>query len=161
VLDGDRSRAALQPTLRLVLVGVAAGAAMAAVTYVVYPALARVLPFVPADMALLYSAFRAPSPAIAAIALAPLILGEELVWRGLVQGAIVRRLGSWPGVTLAAAVYALALAPLGVPALIMGALLCGIAWGALRVASGSLVPPLVAHLVWDVAVLIWRPLESS
>jgi membrane protease YdiL (CAAX protease family) len=41
------------------------------------------------------------------------------------------------------------------------AFLCGIAWGALRAASKSLLPPLVAHLVWDVLVLLWLPLDRG
>jgi membrane protease YdiL (CAAX protease family) len=41
------------------------------------------------------------------------------------------------------------------------ALLCGIVWGALRAASRSLLPPLVAHLVWDVLVLLWLPLDGG
>jgi membrane protease YdiL (CAAX protease family) len=40
------------------------------------------------------------------------------------------------------------------------ALSCGVAWGALRVASASLVPTLLAHLMWDLLVLLWLPLDS-
>jgi membrane protease YdiL (CAAX protease family) len=72
----------------------------------------------------------------------------------------VRRLGPWRGVTLAALAYALAHAPVGSPLLVAVALLCGIAWGTLRVASGSLVPSLLAHLVWDVLVFLRLPLDS-
>ena len=90
----------------------------------------------------------------------PVILGEELVWRGVVQAALVRRLGPWRGVTLAAVAYALAHAPLGSPVLVVVAFLCGLAWGALRATTSSLVPTLVAHLVWDLLVLLWLPLDS-
>ena len=62
---------------------------------------------------------------------------------------------------LAAVAYALAHAALGSPLLVVVALLCGIAWGALRTASKSLIPPLVAHLVWDVLVLLWLPLDRG
>jgi hypothetical protein len=133
---------------------------MAAATYLVYPLLARIAPVITTDTTRLYSAFRAPSLVIASIALAPVILGEELVWRGVVQAALVQRIGPWPGVTLAAVLYALAHAPLGSPVLVVVALLCGIAWGTLRAASGSLIPTLVAHLLWDVLVLLWLPLDQ-
>jgi hypothetical protein len=33
-------------------------------------------------------------------------------------------------------------------------------WGALRATTSSLVPTLVAHLMWDVLVLLWLPLDS-
>ena len=90
----------------------------------------------------------------------PVILGEELVWRGVVQASLVRRLGAWRGVALAAVAYALAHAPLGSPVLVVVALFCGLAWGALRAQAASLVPTLVAHLLWDVLVLLWLPLDS-
>ena len=114
---------------------------------------ARHVPSIAAEAAALYAAFRAPSPAVAAIALGPVVLGEELVWRGAVQAALVGRFGRRGGVFLAAVAYALAHAALGSPLLVVVAFLCGIAWGALRAASKSLIPPLVAHLVWDVLVL--------
>jgi uncharacterized protein len=158
LLERPSSGSLLQPSPRLIFLGVAAGCAMAAVTYLLYPPLTRVLPFIATDTALLYSAFRAPSPRVAAIALGPIILGEELVWRGAVQAAATQRLGARAGVALAAVAYALAHAPLGSPVLVAVAFACGITWGTLRTTTASLVPPLVAHLVWDVLVLLWLPL---
>jgi len=160
VLDRAASRRLLRPSPRLLLLGAAAGCAMAAATYLLYPVFARLLPFIATDTASLYASFRAPPPVVASLALIPVILGEELVWRGVVQTALVRRLGPWPGVTLAALAYALAHAPLGSPVLVVVALLCGMIWGALRVASASLVPSLLAHLVWDILVLLWLPLDA-
>ena len=160
VFDRAASLRLLRPSVRLVLVGVAVGWSMAAATYLLYPVVARVLPFIPTDTARLYASFRAPPLVIAALALLPVILGEELVWRGVVQTALVRRLGPWRGVTVAALAYALAHAPLGSPVLVVVALSCGMAWGALRSASASLVPSLLAHLVWDVLVFLWLPLDQ-
>jgi len=161
VADREQAGRLLRPSPRLLAVGAAAGVAMAAVTALLYPVLARRLPFIAPDTALLYSAFRAPSLAVASIALAPVVVGEELVWRGVVQAALTRRFGGPFGVVCAAVAYALAHAALGSPVLVAVALLCGIAWGALRAASKSLVPPLVAHLVWDALVLLWLPLDRG
>lgn len=160
VFDRPAASRLLQPSPRLVFLGAAAGAVMAAVTYLLYPVLARLAPFIATDTARLYAAFRPPSLLIASVALGPVVLGEELVWRGVVQAALVRRLRPWGGVTLAAAAYALAHAPLGSPVLVMVALSCGLFWGALRATTSSLVPTLVAHLVWDLLVLLWLPLDS-
>lgn len=160
VLDGAAARGILRPSPRLVLIGAAAGGSMAAGTHLLYPGFARLLPFIAADTVRLYASFRATPPIIASLALLPVILGEELVWRGVVQTALVRRLGPWRGVIVGALSYALAHAPLGSPVLVVVALLCGMAWGTLRAASGSLVPTLVAHLVWDLLVLLWLPLDS-
>jgi hypothetical protein len=46
-----------------------------------------------------------------------------------------------------------------VPLLVAAALLCGTVWSTLRAVSGSLVPSLLAHLVWDVLVFLWLPLD--
>jgi len=51
-------------------------------------------------------------------------------------------------------------APLGSPSLVVAAFACGLVWSALRAATGSLVPTLVAHLLWDFAVLLWMPLDA-
>jgi membrane protease YdiL (CAAX protease family) len=158
LLDRPASRVLLRPSPRLVLLGATVGGSMAATTYLLYPLLVEILPGVATDTAFLYAAFRAPPAAIASLALVPVALGEELFWRGAVQASLVRRLGPWGGVTLAAAAYALACAPLGSPVLVAVALLCGLVWGALRAATASLVPTLVAHLVWDGLVLLWLPL---
>jgi hypothetical protein len=158
-----RDRAAalrlLRPSARLVLVGAAAGWSMGAATYLLYPVFARALPFIRTDMASLYASFREPPRVIAALALLPVILGEELVWRGVVQTALARRLGPWRGVPVVALVYAFAHAPLGSPVLVVVALSCGMVWGALRAATASLVTSLLAHLVWDILVLLWLPLD--
>ncbi|HEX6837988.1 MAG TPA: CPBP family intramembrane glutamic endopeptidase [Polyangia bacterium] len=159
-LDRARLRVELRPTLRSVVAGTVVGVAMSAATHLLYPPVARAAPFVAGDTARLYAAFRATSLPVAALVLVPVVLGEELVWRGVVQGAIVRRAGPRAGVGLAALVYALAHGPAGAPLLVVVALGCGLVWGALRAATGSLVPSLVAHLVWDTLVLLAWPLDA-
>ena len=150
----------LRPSVRSVVVGAVVGWSMAAATYLLYPVLARALPFMRTDLARLYASFRAPPLIIAALALVPVIAGEELVWRGVVQTELVRRLGPWRGIPLAALAYAVAHAPLGSPVLVVAALSCGIVWGALRAATASLLPGLLAHVAWDMLVLLWLPLDA-
>jgi membrane protease YdiL (CAAX protease family) len=160
LLDRRGSTALLRPSPRLVLMGAAAGGAMAVATHVIYPWLSRDVPLVATETARLYAAFRAPSRGVAALLLAPIVLGEELVWRGAVQTALARRLGAWGSVVPAAVLYALGHAPIGSPLLVAVALGCGLVWSALRAATESLVPGLTAHLLWDVLVLLWFPLDS-
>ena len=155
--DAGGVRARLRPSGRGVLVGLAAGGVMVAATYLFAPAL-RVAPPLAHELRALYSAFRATGTRTAMIALAPVVLGEELVWRGAVQGALERRLGARAAAALAAAAYALAHAPIGSPLLVATALGCGLAWSALRARTGSLVPALVAHALWDAVVLVAFPL---
>lgn len=160
LFDRPASTVLLQPSPRLILLGATAGGLMVAATYLLYPVLARLVPLIATDTAQLYAAFRAPSIVVASVALVPVIVGEELVWRGAVQASLVRRLGAWRGVALAAVVYALVHAPLGSPVLVAVAFFCGLAWGTLRATTASLVPTLVAHLLWDVLVLLWLPLDT-
>lgn len=160
-LDRNRVRRLLRPSAGLLAVGAAVGGAMTAATHLVYPVVARHVASVASEATALYAAFRAPPPALAALALAPIVLGEELVWRGVVQSALVDRLGRREGVFFAAMAYAVAHAALGSLLLVVVAFLCGLAWSALRAASKSLVPPLIAHLVWDVLVLLCLPLERG
>lgn len=159
VFDWTASRDGLRPTARAVLLGLAAGAVMSVLTYLVYPPAARAVPFIAADTSFLYAAFRVPPPLVASLMLAPVILGEELVWRGVVQGALVRRFGPARGIAFAATLYGLSVAPLGSPVLVAVAFACGAVWGTLRHTSTSLVPPLLAHLLWDLLVLLWLPLD--
>jgi membrane protease YdiL (CAAX protease family) len=97
------------------------------------------------------------------MALVPVILGEELVWRGVVQGALARQVGArqvggerW-AILLGTLLYALAHAPLGSPVLVATAFSCGLAWSGLRHVTAGLVAPLVAHLIWDEMVLLVVP----
>jgi membrane protease YdiL (CAAX protease family) len=159
LLERRASTALLKPNATLVLLGAAIGGLMAAATYELYPLVSGLWPFVAPDMARLYAAFGEPPTVVAAAVLVPVIVGEELVWRGVVQELFVGRLRVVGGVTLAALVYALVQAPLGSPSLVVAAFLCGLVWGALREATGSLVATLVAHLLWDFWVLLWMPLE--
>ena len=79
VLDHAAARRSLQPSARLALLGAGAGCLMAAATYLVYPAFARLSPFIATHTARLYASFRALPPVIASLALLPVIIGEELV----------------------------------------------------------------------------------
>lgn len=160
LFDRPTPMALLQPSSKLILLGAGAGSLMAAATYLLYPVLARLVPFIATDTELLYAAFRTPSLAVVSVALVPIILGEELVWRGVVQASLVRHLGAWGGVALAAVVYALVHAPLGSAVLVVVALFCGLAWGSLRAATASLVPTLVAHMLWNLLVLLLLPLDN-
>ncbi|HSJ14398.1 MAG TPA: CPBP family intramembrane glutamic endopeptidase [Longimicrobiales bacterium] len=162
VLAFDREAARILLKLRPehFVVGFVTGFLMAAATILIYLPLSRIAPVIAADAAGLYDAFRGLSPILAILALAPVVLGEELVWRGVVQTALMRRAGTVAGVLLSAAAYSLAQAPLGSAILMLVAFGCGLIWSLLRLATGSLIPPLVAHLVWSLVVLQWRPLVS-
>jgi membrane protease YdiL (CAAX protease family) len=95
-----------------------------------------------------------------AATLALIVLSEELVWRGVVVRALSERWGRGAGILAGAAVYAAAHAATGNPLLLGAALLLGIFWGWLFLATQDLTAPVVSHLAWDVLVLFLFPMAA-
>ncbi|HEY0705445.1 MAG TPA: CPBP family intramembrane glutamic endopeptidase [Polyangia bacterium] len=182
--DRDVRRLLPPPRLAALAWGCLAGVAMAAATILLYPIVAQAFVRIVRDTADLYTAFGHLPRAGAALLLVPIVIGEEVIWRGLVQGAIAGRIRRaerqaqqeaqpiqarskrqpTPRVALAlavlpaAALYALAMAPTGSPVLVLAAFAGGIVWGAVRAHTGDLVAPITAHLLWNAIVLFLRPL---
>ena len=109
---------------------------------------------------------RAHAPAVAAVVLAAAV-GEELVWRGAVTQLLAERVGSRTAWLWSAGLYTLALAPpawsLGSaagldPMLVVAAAGGGLVWGGMARAFGGLVPSILAHALFDWAVLMMFPL---
>jgi membrane protease YdiL (CAAX protease family) len=112
----------------------------------------------------------AHGPAIAAT-IAAAALAEELVWRGAVTQLLAERVGSRTAWLWAAGLYALAYVPtawslkaaagLGGglnPLLPLAALGGGLLWGGMARAFGRLTPGVLAHALFDWAVLMMFPL---
>lgn len=91
-----------------------------------------------------------PVSDLALIALAAGV-GEEMLFRGVVQGALVRWLGTWEGLIIASGVFGL-LHPItrayAVIAAVLGAYL-----GAIWIASGNLLSSMIAHALYDFCAL--------
>jgi membrane protease YdiL (CAAX protease family) len=139
---------------------VAHGTAAAVVMYAVGALVARMLaasPALAAQMNELYGWKRMVPGALAVPLVLLIVLAEEIVWRNAVTLPLAARLGPWPGVLAAAALFALAHLPLGVPLLLPAALSAGAFWSAFVLKTRSAVPALVSHLLFDLAVLFWLP----
>jgi membrane protease YdiL (CAAX protease family) len=161
LVDGRRLRPLLDVAPRPVAAGLLVGGLTALVTRPLYAVVARWVPTLGADVARLYAHVGSTRPALASLALTAVVVAEEIVWRGSVQGALQRRFGAGPAVLLAAGLYGLALAPAGSPLLVLIAFACGLVWSALRAATASLIAPVLAHLLWDHVVLFLAPLAGS
>jgi len=155
------ARDRLRVTPAHLLVGCGAGALMIAATYLLYPVAQHLVPAVVPQAVELYATFGGAPGWVAVVLLGLVVLGEELVWRGAVQDALVARLGSTTGVIATTLLYGLAVAPAGLPLLVGIALACGLFWSVLRLHTGSLVPPLVAHLLWNLVVLVLWPVAGA
>ena len=138
----------------------AQGTVAAAVMYAVGALVTRLLtasPALAAQVVELYGWKRMVPDALAVPLLLLIVLGEEIVWRNAVTLPLAARLGPWRGALGAAALYALAHLPMGVPFLLLAALGAGTFWSALVLKTRSAVPALVSHVLFDLAVLFWFP----
>ncbi len=83
---------------------------------------------------------------------------EEIFWRGYVQQLLADRFGEWKGFVIATFIYALIHIWSFNFILVMAALVCGIFWGLMYRYNRNLVPLIISHAVWDVAVFILVPI---
>ena len=98
-----------------------------------------------------------PRPEIAtrlAVVIGP---AEEMFWRGLVQAALMRRFGRWPGAALAAAAYGGVHVTTGNFTLFGAAGIAGAHWCALYAAGVPLGALVVSHVAWDVWIFLVQP----
>jgi membrane protease YdiL (CAAX protease family) len=102
-----------------------------------------------------------PRPEIAARLLAVVAPAEELFWRGLVQAALMRRLGRWPGAAAGAASYAGVHAVTGNVTLVGAAGVAGVHWAALYALGVPLGALIVSHAAWDVWIFLLQPTQAA
>jgi membrane protease YdiL (CAAX protease family) len=102
-----------------------------------------------------------------AVVIGVVALAEEVLWRGTVTQLLAQRVGSRAAWVWAAALYALAQAPTmwalrsGAgpnPVLVVAALGGGLLWGAMARAFGRLAPGVLAHAMFDWAVVMMFPM---
>jgi membrane protease YdiL (CAAX protease family) len=104
--------------------------------------------------------------ALVAVAVIVAALAEEIVWRGAVPQMLAERVGSRTAWLWAAGLYALAMSPTALalggpgganPLLVIAALGAGLVWGGMVRVFGSLAPGILAHALFDWAVLMMFP----
>ena len=170
VCFGAVPRQLLQPSRDRLALGLLSGLLLVLGTHAAYHSLAAFLPAVrPATVRLLgllnAGGFSARERAVLIVVIAG---SEEILFRGALPGVTANgvrpRLRAPSGLELARVVcfavpYALTTAPLGSALLVACAFLCGSVWGILRVATGSLVVPILTHVAWDLGVLLVWPLR--
>jgi uncharacterized protein len=164
-------RSLLRPSVARTAVGLAGGAMMVVATHLAYRAVVTCAPPVAGatrELLILLNVVGF-SPAVRALLIVLIASCEEVLFRGLLPFPATARssLPHWPSlrqlgqIVAFAAVYALTTLPLGSALLLLCAFACGSLWGLMRVATGSLVVPLLAHVVWDLGVLLVWPLTAQ
>jgi membrane protease YdiL (CAAX protease family) len=112
---------------------------------------------------------QAHAPAVA-LTIAGMAIAEEVIWRGAVTQLLAERVGSRTAWLWAAGLYTLAYVPTvwslraegpggGLnPILLIAAVSGGLLWGGMARAFGRLVPGILAHALYDWAVVMMFPL---
>jgi len=103
---------------------------------------------------------------VSAVVMAPIF--EELIFRGLVQSALLGELGArrrWAVVWIASGLFAVVHVGAVAPMVLPGLLLLGLIFGVIYERTGRTLPAIVAHAVFNaanVAYVVWvMPLLSS
>jgi membrane protease YdiL (CAAX protease family) len=87
--------------------------------------------------------------------------GEELLWRGVVQGVAGGILGELPGAAIAWAAYMTANAFSGSAPIILGGIVGGAVWTALAAWTGGIAASLACHAVWTALMIALPPVPAE
>ena len=107
---------------------------------------------------------RWPAILASAVIAAP---GEELFWRGLLQGELERGLDGRVGLAtvIAVVLFVAANAPSGNLAIVAAAVVGGALWGILAAWTGGVAAPILCHAVWTALMIAFpvvrRPAEVA
>src|SRR5262249_47480144 len=86
-------------------------------------------------------------------------LGEEMLFRGVIQGAVSGWLGDWAGLTIAAVLFGLL--HLITPTYAVLATLCGLYFGLLMLREDNLLVVIVPHGLYDFIALLYLTHHES
>jgi membrane protease YdiL (CAAX protease family) len=112
------------------------------------------------NIASVYANLGGLSPALVGFLLFfPIGFGEEVFWRGFVQRRFRERWNARFAFVVTTLLYTAIHLPTGNPVLILAALTCGLFWGGFYWATGSLVPVLVSHMLWDPFIFVICPIR--
>ena len=87
--------------------------------------------------------------------------GEELLWRGVVLGALGSAFSPWTAGLLTWAAYVLANAVSGSLPILLGAIVGGAAWTGLAVWTGGVVASIACHGVWTALMIVFPPITGA
>lgn len=129
------------------------GGALLALMFVAGGFLVRFIPFLGGPVHALLDHARVGSFAMVALTTAVNGVAEETYYRGALRSALKPRYRLIATTVLYTAVTSLA----GIPLLALAAAALGVLVGILRERTQSLLPPIVAHLIWSLSMLVVLP----
>jgi membrane protease YdiL (CAAX protease family) len=147
----------LKPRWRAIGIGLGVGVAMTVLTYPVFRLAVSVVPSLDGHVQSLYSGARSTTLPKALAWVVSVILAEELLFRGALPDALSRHVAERSAYAISLVAYALA--QLGTGSLIVAsmAVVCGCIWTVERRLTGSLLAPLISHLLWTPCVILLYP----
>ena len=144
-----------------VFLGLTAGAGLYAAT-VGFMAVAGRWPPLARHTESLYENRRAISLPLALVVSALLVApGEELLWRGVVLGALREALGSSLALVMSWVVYVAANAVSGSVPIVLGAVVGGVVWTALAAMTGGVAAAVACHMVWTGLMVAFPPVPKA
>lgn len=153
IADGRGMRKLFPTDSTEVAIGIAGAAVLYAVFWIGDRLLRWSLPALSAEVGDLYRVRAETQPKNMPWVLLVIGPAEELFWRGFVQHRA--------GFLVAVAGYALIHLWERKLILVTAAAVGGLFWGALFAWRGSLVAPIVSHLLWDLAIIVYFPLRKT
>lgn len=144
---------------RNIIIGVLSAIGLYILFYTGNIFLGYILPFKDTQMLSVYSNKSGTNQFLIGFLLLFLIApGEELYWRGFIQKTLSKRFGENKGYIFGVILYAAVHIVTGNLMLVIAALVCGIFWGWLYKKENSLVPVIISHAIWDMAIFVLLPL---
>ena len=156
---GPRARALFAVTARGALVALALGGVLVAATHGAYRVATLAFPELAVAVSELYVSIGVGASRLTlGLLTAIVVLGEEIVWRGVAVDLVAHRTSKMVTGGISVAMYVVPQLVGGVPPLILAATLLGSLFAAQRLVTGRLTDALLTHVVWSVAVFVVFPL---
>jgi len=160
ILRRREVRRLLRFEVRLVGVGLLHAVGLYALSRLGVFLLSLLFPSVLPQIGAVYATRAQLAPAVVALLLGLLIAPlEEVFWRGWVLDRLLHKMPPVVALAIAVALYGGAHVWAANPMLILAALVVGAHWAYLFWRFGSLVPGLVSHAAWDVAIFVLFPVR--
>jgi len=146
-------------TIRHILIGISSAVVLYAIFYLGNIISGYLFPFKDAQVLSVYSNRANGSLLLIGILLLFIIgPGEEIYWRGYIQKSLSKKLGDNKGYMISVLLYAGVHIITGNLMLVIAAFVCGVFWGWIYKKEKSLLPVIISHALWDLAIFVIFPL---
>lgn len=147
----------LRPDAKNIAIGLAVGAVMTLLTYPAFQLTRMFFPALDSQVQGLYHGARSTTLPKALTWVVAIISAEELLFRGAFPRALTHWMSERNAYLFSLVCYVLAQLGTGSWIVALMALVCGTIWTVQRRMTGSLLSPLIAHLIWSPTVILLLP----